>query len=162
MNKTDRTRRIQPNNPVWHLLAEYSFSEFLPDQGEQDLIAARGLPPALREIGIPVEFIENIEMTLRSYAQEALAQFQHGFLDLPERMCIFCQNELIETASFAARSRQCRDDHPAEQGSISPRSIGDMQGGWGYFLVERRRNYPTSYPAIPGITVDLYLYKEGK
>jgi hypothetical protein len=87
------------------------------------------------ELGIPPEWVENIEMTLTGFAREALAHFKQGRPALPERIRVFCQKKMV-----------------AEK----------MSGGWGYFLIERTESPCDTFAGRPHQIVDLYLYREGE
>ena len=105
------------------------------DPEKCDKITAGLLSQTVQELSMPIECVENIEMTLRSLAREALAHFEQGRVELPWRIRIFCKKKMID---------------------------GEMKGGWGYFVIERSRDSSTSDCTEPHHFIDLYLYKEGE
>jgi hypothetical protein len=122
------------NDPVWQFLAEYSLSEFLSDHDKESELSAGLLFQTMRESSIPIERIENIEVTFRRFAREALMHFKQGRMELPGRIRIFCNKKMIDE---------------------------EMKGGWGFFVIERSRDSSTSDWSDPHL-IDLYLYKEGE
>jgi hypothetical protein len=161
MNRSNTNKKYPSNDPSWLLLAEFSLSDFMFDQDKKDELRA-GLPfQTMRELGLSVDFIDSIEMTLRSFAKEALARFKQGGLELPERIQVFCQKKLIEDARVARTSRSFIQEHNIENES-KVRSETYMKGGWGYFLIEGRGNFPNSCASNSCNSIDLYLYKEGQ
>lgn len=135
MPTSNTTQESRPTDPIWHLLGEYSLRESLPDFENNDKGAAGILSEMVRESAIPIEGVENIEMTLRNLAREALVHFKQGSLELPGRIRIFCQKKMIEEK---------------------------MRGGWGYFVIERSRDYSTEAWAEYHHFIDIYFYEEGK
>jgi len=117
----------------WFLLGEYSLSKLLPDLEKSEKITAGLLSQTVRELGIPVECVENIEMILRNLNREALARFKEGTVELPGRIRIFCQKKMIDE---------------------------EMKGGGGYFVIERSTASSTSGCTEPQHLIDLYFYEE--
>jgi len=124
-----------PNKPAWYLLAEYSLSEFLSDLNTGNKSMTGLLFKKLRELGTPPEYVENIEMMLIGFANEALEHFKGGRVELPGRIRIYCQKKMIDE---------------------------EMHGGWGYFLIERGDDVSTGSSVRSWNSVELYLYKEGE
>lgn len=100
-----------------------------------DGLAAGSFCQTLRELGIPPEWVENIELTLTRFARQALAQFEPERLGMPERLRVFCQKKMLDEK---------------------------MNGGWGFFLLERTDGSPESPSASSQSCVDLYIYREGE
>ncbi len=120
------------DDPLWYYLAEFSLSEFLSDHDRRDELAAGLLFQAVRELSMPPECVENIEMTLAEFAREALEHFKQGGLEISGRICVFCQKKVI------------------------------TNGGWGYFLIERGSSSSPGSTRLSRNSVDLYLYEEGE
>jgi hypothetical protein len=152
----------QSNDPSWHLLTEFSFSEMLSDQDEEGAYTGGRLSQIGRELGIPDELIEMIEMTLRSYSGEALAHRKQGRLDLSALVRVFCQKKVTHDESVVLSSKFTKSEYTTDQESIIHRSETDFKGGWGFFMIRRRVNYPTSSSSEDCNSIDLYLYNEGK
>jgi len=150
------------NDSVWQFLAEYSLSEFLSDHGKGDELTTGLLFQPFRELGVPPDWIGNIEMTLTEYAKQALAHFKQGKVELPGRIRVYCQNKIIEYANSArADSRPCHAEQSVGHLQMVYQSTAKM-GGWGYFLIERGGNVLVDSPEGSWKTINLYLYKEGE
>jgi hypothetical protein len=161
MNRPNTNKKYQSDDPVWYFLAEYSLSALMPDQDAKDEFTSGLLFQTMREMGISMEFMDSIELTLRSFVMEALANFKQGRLELPERVRVFCQKKMVEDARVAITSGFSQIEHTLENESIIRHFETNLGGGWGYFLIERRGYQPGS-SAYSCNSVDLYLYKEGK
>ena len=162
MNRPNTNKKYQSDDPAWYFLAEYSLSDLMPDQDKKDELTAGLLFQTIREIGISIDFMDCMVLTLRSFAKEALANFQQGRLERPEHVRIFCHKKMIEGASCAITSRFHIKEQTTRYESMIHDSETNMKGGWGYFLIERRGNYPTSSASNSCNSVDLYLYNEGQ
>jgi hypothetical protein len=116
----------------------------------------------VKELGLPPECVENIEITLAGFAKEALAHFKQGKVELPGRIRVYCQNKIIDDANSArANSRPYHAEQSVEHLQMIYQSSA-IKGGWGYFLIERGGNVPVDSLEGSRNTIDLYLYKEGK
>ena len=135
MQTLNANQSMIPNNPEWYLLAECSLSEFLSDHNAGDKHRAGLLFKKLRDLSVSPEYVENIEVMLTEFANEALEHFKQRRLELPGTIRIFCQKTMIDE---------------------------EMKGGWGCFLIERGNNISTGSSVSPRNSVDLYLYKEGE
>jgi hypothetical protein len=145
---------------VWYLLAEYALSEIMSDQGQGDEQAAGFLFQALRELGVPPEWIRNIESKLTGFAAEAQAPIHPGRPERSGNLRVFCQKRLVEDAHSANGSRAEQTERTIERAPVLDPSGTIMNGGWGYFIVERSGDYAGPSERSQPI-VDLYLYKEG-
>ena len=135
MHTTNDSQESKRKSLVWYLLGEYSLSEYLPNLGKGDRSAAQQLSQMVRKLGMPVEWVENIEMVLRSLSKEALAHSPHGKVELCGQIRIFCQKKRVDE---------------------------DMKGGWGYFVIERSTGVSTIDCTGPHHLIDFYFYKEGE
>jgi hypothetical protein len=118
---------------TWYLLGEYSLGELSLDPEKGDKSAAEIFSEILRELAIPIEDFENIEMILRSFAREALMHFRQGRLGFPGRVRIFCQKKMINQ---------------------------EVQGGWGYFVIERSRDASSLDSTEFQRLLDVFFYEE--
>jgi hypothetical protein len=162
MQTLNTNQTTRSNDPGWVFLSEYSLRTFLegPDAGDE---LATGMQSKMaRELAIPVECIHHVEKTLRSFTREAVAQSQLERTDLYGRIRIFCQKKMIEDACSAKTTRL----HHIEQAIGEERAVrySDLivNGGWGYFLVERTSDSSASPSGGPSHFIDLYLYVEGE
>ena len=162
MQTSNANQELRSKDVVWYLLGEYSPSNFLSDAEKCDKITAGQLSQAVRELSIPIERVENIEMTLRSLAREALAHFKQGRVELLGRIRIFCQKKMIDDANSTETTRFIHTKQAAENEQMIHHASTKMNGGWGYFLIERGGNVSTGSSVSSRNSVDLYLYKEGE
>lgn len=157
MQTSNTNQESRSNDLEWYLLGEYSLSKFLSSHEKRGELTAALLSQTMRDLGIPQEYLENIDRALTGYAKEALEHFKQGGLELPGRIRVFCQKKMVAAANSEKISRlynseQAQNIHP-------PSTI--MNGGWGYFIIERSAdNASPSERFHPYI--DLYLYKEGE
>ncbi len=161
MADIDTDQRIRSDDPAWYFLADLSLSEILADHRRDEL--TNGLwVQTVRELGVPLECEENIKRTLTGFARDAWGHFKQGKLEVPGRMRLFCQQKIIDDANSTDTTRFIHTEQAAENEQMIHHSGAKMNGGWGYFLIERGVNESTGSPVRPWISVDLYLYKEGE
>jgi hypothetical protein len=153
---------FRSDNPVWVLLAELLFSDFLSDHDRKDGLMARLMFQTIQEFGMSPECMENITRTLAGFAQEALVYQKREWLEFPGRIRIFCQKKMIEDANAASASGHDHIEQGKKQEQIFPDCEASQIGGWGYFLIERGENLPPYSSGIPHTSINLYLYKEGE
>jgi hypothetical protein len=162
MQTSNADQESRSKDSEWVLLGECSLSKFLLDPENGDQITAGPLSQIVRELGIPVKGVENIETTLRSFAREALAHFKPGKVELPGRIRIFCQKKMIDDANSVKISRLDNVEQAMEHAQIIHPSGTKMNEGWGYYVIERGRDF-ASIPCKESCrVVELYVYKEGK
>jgi hypothetical protein len=80
---------------------------------------------------------------------------------MPGRIRVFCQKKVIDDAY---PTNTPRPDHPGkteEPISIIHPSEASLNGGWGYFIVERAGEAAGSVERSY-LMIDLYVYKEGE
>jgi hypothetical protein len=149
-------------DPAWQFIAEFPLNELLSDHDKGGELTAGLLFKMMLEMGIPLEYLEDIEMTLTGFAKEALVHFKRGGLELPERIRVFCQKKIIDNAYSAKTSRPYDTEQVLEHAQFVYPTDTKINGGWGYFLIERGGNVSTGTSASSWNSVDLYLYKEGE
>lgn len=154
-------QELRSKDLEWYLLGEYSSSQLLPDPEKSDEITTGLLSQAMREWGIPPEYLENIELTFIGFAKEALAHFEQGSLELPGRIRLFCHKKVIDDANSTKTARLDHAEQTMEQGAIEHPSGTILDGGWGYFIIERSGYHACSSERSRPF-VDLYLYREGE
>lgn len=155
-------QQLRSDDPVWYFLAEFSLSEFMSDRDRTGDLTARLLFQTVRELGIPPDCVENIEMTLTGFAKEALMHFRQGRIELPERIRLFCQKKMIANANSAKTSMPYDAEPGMEHAPAIPYPGAKTNGGWGYFLIERGGNLSAGSSVRSWNPIDLYLYKEGE
>lgn len=115
----------------------------------------------IRAVGMPPENLESIDRMLAEFAKEALLQFQPGSLESTERIRIFCQQEMIDTADSTQTARMNTAEQVMEPAQKIHPSGTIMSGGWGCFLVKRGVDVSGDASLSSIRFVDLYLYREG-
>lgn len=163
MQRSATNQNFRYDDPVWFLLAELSFGDFLSNHERIGRSTAGFLFRPLRELGMSPDCIENISRTLAGFAREASVPTKHGRLESPGRIRLFCQKKIIDHVNpMRSNSRSFRADKAVEYAQIILDSDMKMIGGWGYFLIERGENVPSESSTTSWNSVDLYLYKEGE
>jgi hypothetical protein len=162
MQTSNAKENFSSDDPVWVLLAELLFSDFLSDHDRKDGLMARLMFQTIQEFGMPPECIENITRTLAGFVQEALVHQKRERLEFPGRIRIFCQKKMIEDANAASASGSDHIEQGKKQKQIFPDCEASKIGGWGYFMIERGEDLPPYSSGIPRSSIDLYLYKEGE
>lgn len=129
------------DDPTWHFIAEFSLDEVTFDEFMATELTAGSLFQAMRDRGIPPECIERIKGTIVETVRGARGSFYHSLPGLPVRVCLF------------SNKRKTDKGH---------RSGDQMNGGWGYYLIERGKDFlNVPWQECPRV-VELYLYKEGE
>ncbi len=159
MADVDANQEIRSDDPAWHFLAELSLSEILADPGWDELTDGL-LFQTERKLGMPPECIENIKKTLSGCAKEAWVQFKQGRLEGPGRIRLFCQQKILNDTNLAMPPKHT--ETAGEHIKMSHHSTAKMNGGWGFFVIEKGGKLLTGSFAPSWISVDLYLYKEGE
>lgn len=161
-----RISNANPNSisddPVWYFLEEFSLSEFMPDQDIRDELTTGLLFQTVQFLGMPPECVENIEKALTGFVEDALLHFTHGKLQMSGCIRVFCQEKMLDLVNSTKSSRPNNTGQAIEPAPIICHSNQKINGGWGYFLIERRENLSASSSASSGDSIDLYLYKEGE
>ena len=135
MLSSNANQEARAKDSGWYLLGEYPLSTFLPGPEKGEEITAGLLCQTMRDLGLPLEYLENIDRTLAGFAKEALVHFRQARVELPGRIRILCQRKMIHE---------------------------EVNGGWGYFVIERRCYVSADSLVNSPDLVDLYLYKEGE
>ena len=133
MQTSNTNRGLRSKDLTWYLLGEYPLSNILSGAEIDDRITA----PILSQMGGTIEnqneSIERNTIKLSSLAKEAMEKYTLGRVEAPGRIRIYCQKKMIEEG---------------------------VNGGWGYFVIERSSDTETNTGIKPGPYVDLYIYKE--
>lgn len=127
----------------------------MPDNGKGDELLAKSLSQLFRALGVPPEWIGKVEMTLTGVAKLALVPIKPGSSERSGSIRVFCQKKLIDDANSTKTARPGHAEQTYPSATI-------MNGGWGYFLIERGGNVSTDSSESSRNSVDLYLYKEGE
>ena len=162
MQSLNTSQDLSTNDSAWFFLAEYSLSKFLFRQNKKDERASVSLFQAVQELGIPPECAANIEIMLKRYAEEASVHFEHGKEESAGLIRIFCQKKRVADPDALKTSMPYLAEPGMERAPAVPYSNPKMNGGWGYFLIERGGNPSNGSSVSSRNSIDLYLYREGE
>lgn len=127
------------NDPIWHLIAEYSLNEVAHNKDLEAVLTAGSLYQAIRELGVPADCLNKIEGSITGAIRKALSRFKSGSPNLPVHIRLFCQRKSIDGRR-----------HLTNQ----------TKGGWGYFLIDKGWDIPAATHEKPHCLAELYLYRE--
>ena len=150
------------NDLVWCFLAEYSLNKFVVDENIAGQSTTGLLFQVTQDLGIPLEVLKSIERYLIGFAKEAMVHFNQDRLDSPLSIRLFCQKKTIEELKSAKTSSYFIAEPPAELPQVNHYSETKIEGGWGYFLIERGSDFNPASSESTSNQIDLYLYMEGK
>jgi hypothetical protein len=158
--KSNASQNLTSSHSAWYLLTESSLVVFMSEIDRGDWLRA-GLFQKIHELDIPPQCVERIERTLKGFVRETLVHLQQSELELPGRIRVFCQKKLIDAANSAQTSQPCHSEQNMEQVQMIHHPGTRMDGGWGYFMIERGGNIFADSSMCSYRLVELYLYKEG-
>ena len=101
MQTSNAKQNFRPDDPLWVLLADLSLGDFLSDHDQIDGSMAGYLFQMVRELGMPLERVENLAMLVTEFTRESPEQYKPGRLEFPARIRIFCQKKIIDDANAA-------------------------------------------------------------
>jgi hypothetical protein len=162
MKKSNASQNLTSSDSVWYLFAESSLIEFMSEIDRGDELKAGRLFQERQKLDIPPSSVEKIERTLKEFVREALVHYKQSKLELTGRIRVFCQIKLIDAANSAHTSELCQTEQNMEQVQMIHHPCTRMDGGWGYFLIERGGDFQPGSSVSTGNWIDLYLYKEGE
>lgn len=150
------------NDPVWQFLAEYPLREYLSDHDEGCELTAGLLFQTILDLDVPPECISKIEKTLIEFVKLTKADSNQDRRDFPIVIHLFCQKSKIQDASVAKTERALQARQTIEPTQPIHSANTKIYGGWGFFLIERPRDF-SSNPSLDAPSfIDLYLYQEGE
>lgn len=161
MRITNGDQNTRSNNLGWYLLAEYPLNVMMPDYRIVYERIAGLLFQIFKELGVPPELIRKIVFTLMGFTPKTRMSVKQRRLERLGRTRIFCQKKVIDNADPKNQSRPDQAESMMKPGLIQDPSDTILNGGWGYFIVERSRGSADSSER-PCPLFDLYLYKEGE
>ncbi len=150
------------NGPIWEYLAEYPLNELLVDMDLRDKPEEGLLVRSIRELGIQLELVDVIERKLIGFASQALMQLNQRRFEAPTYVRLYCQKETPDDSNPVNMLDRHKSRQTLESAQIIDRRKPKINGGWGYFLVERGVSSKTGTSATLLNWVDLYLYQEGE
>ncbi len=160
MADINANQRIRSEDPAWYFLGELLLSEILAYPRRDEL--TNGLwVQTVRELRMPLECVENIKRNLTGFARDAWGQLKQGQLDTPGRIRLFCQQKILNDAN-SAKPPNYTETAGEQFKKMSHLSPAKMNGGWGYFVIEKGGKLLTGSSASSWYSIDLYLYREGE
>lgn len=162
MQTSNVKRNFSSDDPGWVLLAELLFSDFSSEHDRIDEPAAGYLLQTVREMGMPLECVENIAVLVTEFTKESPEHYKQEGMEFPAQIRIYCQKKLIEDASAGrATSRPYHTEQAMEDSPMMLDFGTKMNGGWGCFLIKRGGTASDDTSLSSPHIVDLYLYREG-
>ncbi len=141
MQAANNQREFKNNDPIWHLIAEYSLNEVAHVKDLEAALMAGSLYQAIRDLGVPADCLNKIEDTITGAVRKAISRFKYGSPNLAVHITLFCQRKSIDGRR-----------HLTNQ----------IKGGWGYFLIEKGWDLPAASHEKSHCLAELYLYREGE
>lgn len=126
----------------WHLLAEFSLEEFLSERGRSEGLLAGSLSLSHYELEPLSVWLASWEWMLAKCAKEMWGQSEQG-----GRVFVFCQRKVI-------------DDGCLERAPGGPDHGKRMNGGWGYYAIEKGRDSTGAAGQASCHIIEIYLYRE--
>jgi len=134
------THEFKNDDPTWDFIAEYSITELIGDEDIEADLKAASLFQTLHELGLPPECLKKLEGTITVTAREARRHLLRGRPNLSVHIRLFCQ-----------RTPEDGLPHLKKQ----------TNGGWGYYIIEKGGDFPSTIGYKYHRVAELYLYKEG-
>lgn len=136
----DNNQKFKYDESAWHLIAEYSLSDFRITEGAAGELTAGSFFQMIRELGLPPECIKRVEGTIKEATQGAKDDFYLGRPTLTVNICLFCQKDRMEAVLHSGNKKK---------------------EGWGYYVIERGGDLPGASRDRCPRAIELYLYHEG-
>jgi hypothetical protein len=162
MQTTNANPKSRHKDQGWIFLVEHSIDEFMLASHRVDEPAAGYLFQTMSDMGIPLECLKKMVRTLIEFVNQIMVQSTQRKREFPVVIRLFCQKRMIDEACVAKTSRPYDTEQALEHAPFIHHPGTKMNGGWGYFLIERGNHVPTGGSGSSQKTVDLYLYKEGE
>jgi hypothetical protein len=160
MQTTNDNLNSRTTDREWRFLGEYPLNELMIEMDNRDRTSA--LFQTIRDMGINPEYLSNIESKLIGFAKEAMAHLNQGGPESPVYIRLFYQKKTIEDVNSAKSSSQFNAELTIGPKQIIHQSDTGINGGWGYFLIERGGGFPSGSSVSTCNWIDLYLYQEGE
>lgn len=162
MQTSNINKNGRSNDSVWQFLAEYSLSEFLPDHDKGDELTTGLLFQTIRDLGIPPECLNKIERILIEFFKQTMMQFNQGKREFPIMIRLFYRKKMIKSGNSAKTARDLQAKQTIEPMQMIHPADTKIFGGWGFFFIERARDFQAGSLVGSSNLIDLYLYQEGE
>lgn len=160
MRTSKDNQNYEFNDPEWYFLAEYPLDKLPADLADRP--TAGLLFQTITGLGMDPELLNNIERMLIGLAREVMEQRNHGRYASPANIRLFLQKKTIDGATLFKSTIQFEAKQTKNSTQIIHHSGLVINGGWGYFLVERGGGFQAGSPRDACGEIDLYIYKEGE
>ena len=141
MQEENDTHKLIFEDSTWSSVAEFSPGDNFKDEEEAAVLMVSPLFQTIRRLGLPPEYLKRIEGTVSETASGARRQSHPCLQDLPIRIRLFCTNKTLDRLYHSG---------------------GQVNGGWGYYVIERSRDLPNASCRDLCRVVEIYLYREGE
>ncbi len=128
------------DDPTWDFITEYPMTELIVDEDIEAELKIGSLSQTMQESGLPMECLQKLGEAIRGTAREASRHLLRGRPNLPVHIRLFCQRM---------------------PGDGLPHSNKQTNGGWGYYIIEKGGDFPSTIGYKYHRVLELYLYKEG-
>lgn len=160
MQTSNPKYKSSSNDPLWNFLAECSLCEFVSDKETGDALKAGLLFQTLRDLGIPQECLNRIERTLVESINQIRIRFNQSQILNPILIRSFYEKKMISSGNLAEASSDLQKEQTIEPAQIIHPGGTQISGGWGFFIVERAREFPADSTVDTPNFIDLFLYQE--
>jgi len=141
MQTINGNQKIPMDDPTWYPLAELSLDALVLDAERIADFTAEPLIHAMQALSLPPEYLKRIEGTITEAIKGVERPLNHCEQRSPVRICLFCKKELMDSVQ---------------------QSGDQMNGGWGYYLIERNRDLLNGRCKKLCYMLEVYLYNEGE
>ena len=115
-----------------------------------------------RELGLPPETIKKVEGTIIETVREAMDQLDIEQPNLLFEVRFYYSKKVAHVLSQMKSSKPGSSERSMELVQEFTQSKIPLNGGWGYFLVERGKDSLENSNLGSRQVIELYLYKEGE
>ena len=149
-------------DPDWCFLGEYALKGLVVDGEIRGRSEDGMLRETIRGLGIGAELIDSIERKLIEFISGAMAQLNQLRFETPTTIRVFCQKKMEEDENSMKSLSLIKEKQTLRFSTNIHQPVPAVNGGWGYFLVERNGGFAPNSTVSTFNLVDLYLYKEGE
>jgi len=137
MEMTKDSREFRNDDPIWFPFGEDLLSEAVLDEDLETMLVSRPIFQTMQELGLPPERLKRIRRTVTETARHYLHRMPGGHM----RIRLFYQPKMV---------------------TGQPHSEKRVEGGWGYFIIQRGKENPSAVYSESYPIIELYIYREGK
>lgn len=147
-------------DPEWYFFAQYPLNKLFVDLDIRAQSEARFLFRTIRDLGVHPEIFTNIQRKIIAIADERMKQTGHEGYQNPAYIRLFFHKKVIEGINSRKSSQRIKAIHIIKSSQITLNSNPGMNGGWGYFVVQRPGGSLPGAPMNANYYVDIFLYRE--